>query len=610
MTLTMTSTLIFYFVIRCLAGNGESSFDAALDRQLRDSEMYNNEGKKSTESLFQDNRKVAVDAEGRLENILIGSQSLEPPSTRQDSYRGTNYGKYESASLVEARQARNPEKEEEKEEKVETEEKEEKDDENERHTEGAPAVGFKNCAINGEKCYCPEGYVRYGLHSIDDWTQPIFMGDKEEVTCDLEALKKVRVHFDDKEGPEQPRSCECITRVIQISTNSALSLLEVEAAIKERRQTSVLAASKKCLSVKHAHGSNTKDMVDATKAQEEETDSTEKTAMMEKAAMVAIEEQLTGTEAPTTEDDQAEKEKEAHSDTLLDNEMSSQIQLLPCEHSDEEQWMFLLSSGQIRHSGTGRCIGAFFTEGDKIGKVMATDCTLSESQMQVQRWAVPFYHADEASMVGKIRLAYGASTDHALCLTTHNDALGMARCSESETDFAFTRLEPHVYADCGAEEEMCECAGEIRFGEADQNVWTPSVPVPSLQNQGSVTQCDLPELRFISMKDPVGPYGEAEEPDKRQCQCAASTDMKKSDLSVKDKAKGKKVTEEAPAGSMTMIIIYISSGVLVLLLCVVIFMQLRKRSGGGDEWGEWDGEEYEEAWGEEGEYDYEEEEEG
>lgn len=175
--------------------------------------------------------------------------------------------------------------------------------------------------------------------------------------------------------------------------------------------------------------------------------------------------------------------------------------LQDCTDDSVEEFVFLKSTGQLRHEKSQLCITADFPDVYNIPRVVLKPCSLLESQVIVQRWDVPFYlMPDFQRGEGYIKLGYGSHQFQALCLTIDGNDLALVQCTAANAVQFIVEAwsDPHRWATCGPENEKCICeGGEVRFGDPDQNEWTPGVPVKD------DVVCKLEELRKISMEDPL-----------------------------------------------------------------------------------------------------------
>merc|ERR1719163_190205 len=117
---------------------------------------------------------------------------------------------------------------------------------------------------------------------------------------------------------------------------------------------------------------------------------------------------------------------------------------MECDGGDDEIWTYLLSSGQIRHDLTGKCLGTFFKDGES--HIKAQDCNANvESQHLIQRWVAKHYTSpgfEKGS--GKLELGYGQHSSHPLCLdASHPGEIGnpnpvkLSQCGSGSTQWEF-----------------------------------------------------------------------------------------------------------------------------------------------------------------------------
>lgn len=363
-------------------------------------------------------------------------------------------------------------------------------------TEAAPSDGYRDCALKDESCHCDSGTVRYGARGCtafqersnncinrDEWTQPIKLGERvERVKCDLASMKEYRVWMRPEDGSPEPMSCQCLVRDITIQLDmgrsrgsSMLAATLLETTHNETQYLQVkekLAHEMVCVQAGGVIESMLEVRDSALVEQEEVTSSTGS----EQALTAVVKKCLT------------------------DNERAEGV-------SQDEKFIFYKSTGQLKHVQTKKCLTADFTTA--LPEVSLKECTLRESQHHIQRWDIPFYEMPNF-LYGKgyIKLGYGSHSRYAYCLAVTSEVLDLVKCVGAQSqqwvvkawEQSGSNPTGHEWKDCSAEDENCNCPdGEIRFGDADQNDWTPGVPAPS----GGATACSLKKLRDMAVPDPV-----------------------------------------------------------------------------------------------------------
>jgi len=448
---------------------------------------------------------------------------------------------------------------------------------------GAPSEGWVPCGhykkVDGvevmDACECARGQMRFGLKKQDLWTFPVQLGSEPFLECSIEALQNARVHVKDNAGAETPRSCQCAERTIKISAvvpSSASSFVERRSGLsateeEAHREDPVAEApaglyeggadSVVCLMVPH---------------------------LSESLAQMSLM--------------QAKSEAQFNHDALklLHYSMATEVESHICSETDEGQvWQFLQSTGQIRHSQSGKCLGAWFDSGTP--HLRAQDCAWMESQALTQRWEMKFYvsgdGADFEGGEGKILLGYGAKTADPYCLTPQPlDVLPTIEKCSSAAGKVWKIDVPvglsHQWETCGQETATCACTGEVRFGEGETNTWASAVPVPNIMEESQPLKCELQDLRDHIVKDPIT-IPDIEEPDVRDCQCKPGP----------EEPKPNNVDKGKEAGASNIGLIGGGAGAGVVLIAVGAYFATKKKEGDYEEDGEleeedWEEEEYEE----------------
>jgi len=205
---------------------------------------------------------------------------------------------------------------------------------------------------------------------------------------------------------------------------------------------------------------------------------------------------------------------------MLNLELASDVELEACKADDDGQvWTILLSSGQIRHNKSGKCLGVYFD--NNTPHLKAQDCTIIEKQTLTQRWMLPFYQMpDFTEGSGQIELGYGHQSQEGYCLSTSGTStLEVVKCKSGASTFKVeTATDPHAWAHCASDGANCACIGEIRYGNSEGNSWSSGVPVPNEFDTVADVKCDVARLRDIAIRDPVS-IPDIDYPDLRHCQC-------------------------------------------------------------------------------------------
>jgi hypothetical protein len=234
---------------------------------------------------------------------------------------------------------------------------------------GAPRDHYHVCAKEGEQCHCAKGSVRFGERGVrlDRWTMPVKLGEESKgLTCNFEELKKYRVWKPSQQGNAEPQGCECLKRSIKIKLNmghtnadgSAYSLLENTVNETQRMQVRerMTKIHLQCL-VPEDHA-----WVDP-----EATDS-----------------------LAQINDDSLVEEFSAKNTAGGDPPTGFRgLAVRDCIDDEVEEFVFLKSTGQLRHEKSQLCITADFPDVYNMPRVILKPCSLLESQVVVQRWDVP-----------------------------------------------------------------------------------------------------------------------------------------------------------------------------------------------------------------------------
>jgi len=421
------------------------------------------------------------------------------------------------------------------------------------------------CGRDGEMCKCQGGEVRFGRKTTEQevWTNPVLLGSDTGVLCDLDHLQNKRVHVPLTGMTDEPYQCQCIERVVRISTE-VMSFLEI--GERDDADSSFLEEDEK-------DDEDGEDGLPPPRSRLDDDDD-EEASFLEKDLMrdgqpYGDEETYhegdsttTNTErliddfsqkkttrnpakkpsgpgpwkmcmtvpvedfaAEAARDEKISPQEEAAvkgTERMLNLELASSVYMKSCQNDDQEVWTFLLSSGQIRHAATGKCLAVHIDNGEP--KLKANDCILVESPDQSQRWYVHFYTGERFKHgQGEIKLAIGMDSGDPYCLTTTSwDTPSIAKCKSSAATWTFqspSEVGPHGWSYCANENgDKCGCNGEIKFGNKDMEAWTHAVPVPNELDQVADVPCSVEELRDIAIHDPVL-IAPQEDPMYRECQC-------------------------------------------------------------------------------------------
>jgi len=82
----------------------------------------------------------------------------------------------------------------------------------------------------------------------------------------------------------------------------------------------------------------------------------------------------------------------------------------------------------------------------------------------------------------------------------------------------------HEWSLCATEGSPCACNGEIKIGNKDMEAFSHAVPVPNELDQQPDVKCELSELQYIAVHDPVI-IAPREDPSYRECQCRGGANM-------------------------------------------------------------------------------------
>jgi len=406
---------------------------------------------------------------------------------------------------------------------------------------GAPNDHWRDCATTDGSCECYKGEVRFGTKTQDIWTMPVHMGTQQTVTCSVKGMQEARVHNPTKTGAESPRQCQCIERDIRIHATVTSSLLQETRNFNSER-----------------HGNLPPSML-----QEEERTTTSTASIDYSSAMSSG----VGADAPcglyageeckmclyvpdhNVEGLLQERDRSGHEartptdmELFIAKQLDTDVAIKECDGGDEEIWTYLLSSGQMRHDLTGKCLGTFFKDGESF--IKAQDCNANaESQHLIQRWVATHYSSPGFEQgKGKLELGYGQHSAHPLCLNADSiEKISLKECGSSSTQWEFettTEAGPHRWFQCqphAEENQECSCGGEVRFGDGEAEKWTASVPIPTQQDVVASFQCSLEILRELAVEDPVA-VEDIEDPKHRDCQCRNSHPLPSGAKSESDKS--------------------------------------------------------------------------
>lgn len=423
------------------------------------------------------------------------------------------------------------------------------------HQLGFPDEGWTDCANQNEVCQCRQGAVRYGHRGVngvrlnDVWTLPIHLGGDESVQCTIGDLRAVRVRKKNQAGTAGTNSCECMERILKLQLPAhagvASTYLERGAGLDEEFRAKNTSATPsgpytKCLVV-HDPGGN-----------------------------LGRGEVCQGTQGVTTSSgDVTFGGNEAIHKTSVDmqyqnaNECTARVQ--PCSTATNDEWIYLRSTGHLRHLHTGHCLTAYAPQGTNgiwYPTVRTTYCGQHESQVESQRWVLSSYADHANGLQTEIKLGYGSRGNHPLCLwgvATTGDGVAsegdgysyrliLQYCNRRVNwgrkmwNMEFAGGTSHTWAwssvdnspaGCmrnieGSNPILEGCRGELRWGERDtpQNFAEP-IGIPMREGSASTLRfprnltCDVTEFRqYVVDYDP--PSSSTEQ---QLCQChgAANT---------------------------------------------------------------------------------------
>jgi len=426
--------------------------------------------------------------------------------------------------------------------------------------EGAPPDGYEKCAMHGEMCSCDEGEIRMGSGETMSFTHPVMVGELKEVECTRAGLGKVQFASPEDDGVPDP-ACFCNDRFVHVQVDLGG---QGQTSFAEADGDTATDAGKLCLVQKASEGSSL--------AQERD------------AEQRAVDRAL-----------------------LLDASTASSsfhAALVGCETVDEKDktWIYMLGTGQIKNKDSGACLTAVFptTPQQPIGgeqrKLVVKACTLEDSQVESQRWEVPFYLGGDGGFdygSGKIKLAYGAHGFHSLCLSTDETHLLLDDCNTEggPTEFAMSAVggAKHTWEVCAEPGATCDCYGDVKYGSSDAKEYSSEVSMQD-PGKGSIT-CAPADLQAKSLFDPG-----SDESIECQCRHDAFMDGEGSALD----AAAKKMKDEKP-GEGSSLAPVIGGVAFVVLFGGGFYMYKRKQA-----WAALEGEEEEEYEEEEEEEEYEE----
>jgi len=454
--------------------------------------------------------------------------------------------------------------------------------------------------------------VRFGRKTAEQevWTYPTLLGRDSSVTCSLESLQTKRVMMPPKGNVGEPNQCQCIERVVRVSTE-VMSFLQVsvedelEDVEQDQRRMEDRGGNPLESLVEEELGMDSDAEAGDTPASEEAADEIQDRQRKAtapklpkpsgpgpwKMCMTVPVPDIAKESRDKNEISASEEAAVKPTERMINLELAEAVYMKKCEDQDEEVWTFLLSSGQLRHSSTGKCLAVHF-EGSKP-VLRANDCILVESPDLTQRWSVDFYQGtDFVKGNGQIRLMQGATSADSYCLTTSAwDTPSLEKCSSSAATWHFespSQVGKHQWSECGTEDEKCKsCTGEIKYGNADMQAWTKAVPVPNELDEVADVQCTLDELRDIALHDPVL-INPREQPEYRECQCNNGEGGPATGLE----------TAGGGGGSMVGISAGVGGAVLLCGIGAVVYFQKKKKGEVGEH-------EEEEEWEEEEEYEEE-----
>lgn len=341
-----------------------------------------------------------------------------------------------------------------------------------------PDEGYRPCAERGDSCRCPRGEVRFGRADKDMWSAPILVGPHDSVDCSLETLREKRVIYPEVSGADAALECQCIERRMRLKTpelgaNEVSTMLQLDAA---GAAVASNATQMRCLRV------------------------------------------------PITAASFVDSRQSAKQESLLEHylalEAATKVETSFCDDEADFHWTYLLSSQQLRHDKTGKCLTAFVS--GSSASVSARDCTVSESKEYIQRWSADCYQMPGfIAAACQLQLATSSGAG-ALCLSTASAGgapVYIRPCSEGATAWTLESVSrPHAWSRCSAETDKCMCAGEIRIGDAEESLWSHGVPAPNTLDMAEAVSCNVVDLRSLALPDPVT-MRFADDPDGRQCEC-------------------------------------------------------------------------------------------
>merc|ERR1719181_2118016 len=154
-------------------------------------------------------------------------------------------------------------------------------------------------------------------------------------------------------------------------------------------------------------------------------------------------------------------------------------------------------------------------------RLMLKSCTLKDSQIHTQRWEVPFYLApDFETNAGKIKLAYGAHGQNAMCLNVDGvdaHALFLDECAsaETQTEFVMTASKgKHEWKNCASAGDDCACIGDLTFGSDTTKDYSNEISLQGYPGHKDTIECSGSALLSHALWAPDSTTEESAE-----CQC-------------------------------------------------------------------------------------------
>lgn len=337
---------------------------------------------------------------------------------------------------------------------------------------GCPKDHWHSCSFSQDEyddpgCECKTGEIRYGSRNTDSWTHSIHLGDAAGATCNIEDLRRIAIKNPDDSSSNEDPICQCVERFMYIWVDEG-----------------------------HLSGDFTSFV---------ELDDEENLGSEERERTTGVKKCLVPKELSSLKD----AAEDIHSDVVFEECDTSNLAM---------EWIFYLSSGQIKNMKTNKCITVDYHEEATYRRVKLDTCDMIDSQLKTQRFDVPSYLTSKEEPFeyssGSIKMAYGAHNSDAVCLSTDLINLFIETCASIQGSVEFnleSNVGKHEWEGCATQDSECSCKGEIRYGYEDAGTWTSGVPIYE-----EYATCDLYQMRKTFIAEPDATAGTKSEP---ECEC-------------------------------------------------------------------------------------------